>query len=197
MLYKKRGLCPVFFLLVNFGWAYLSHSRAYPILSVSMRTMKPLYLLVLLGIGSIGWAQAEIYKHVDADGNVTYTSTPMRGAKKLDLSPPLSSSPSRSRPHNEAASADFPKVDNVTQKSRDDARHKILMDELAAEEKLLAEVRKSLKEAEANPETFSDASGKVQLTVKHNEKIRTLQEQVTQHEKNLDALRIELSSNRK
>ena len=158
--------------------------------------MKPLYLLMLLYAGSIGWAHAEIYKHVDAEGNVTYTSTPMRGAKKLELSSTPSSS-SQSRPRNEAASADFPRVDYATQRNRDDARHRILMDELAAEEKLLAEVRKSLKEAEANPETFSGADGKVRLTVRHSEKIRTLQEQVTQHEKNLDALRIELSSNRK
>lgn len=159
--------------------------------------MKPLYLLMLLYAGHIGWAQAEIYKHVDAEGNVTYTSTPMKGAKKLDISSTSSSSPSQSRPRSEAASADFPKVDHATQKNRDDMRHKILMDELAVEEKLLAEVRKSLKEAEANPETFSDADGKARLTVKHSEKIRTLQEQVSQHEKNLDALRIELSSNRK
>ncbi|MDH4285572.1 MAG: DUF4124 domain-containing protein [Gallionellaceae bacterium] len=159
--------------------------------------MKPFFLLILLCAGHTGWAQAEIYKHVDAEGNVTYTSTPMRGAKKLDISSTSSSSPSQSRPRNEAASADFPKVDNATQRNRDDARHRILMDELATEEKLLAEVRKSLKEAEANPETFSGADGKAQLTLKHSEKIRTLQQQVTQHEKNLDALRIELSSNRK
>ena len=159
--------------------------------------MKPLYLLALLYAGPIGWAQAEIYKHVDAEGNVTYTSTPMRGAKKLDISSTSSSSPSQSRPRSEAASNDFPKVDHSTQKNRDDMRHRILLDELAAEEKLLSEVRKNLKEAEANPETFSGADGKARLTVKHSEKIRALQEQVTQHEKNLDALRIELSSNRK
>ena len=159
--------------------------------------MKPFFLLILLCTGHTGWAQAEIYKHVDAEGNVTYTSTPMRGAKKLDISSTSSSSPSQSRPRNEAASADFPKVDYTTQRNRDDARHRILLDELAAEEKLLVEARRNLKEAEVNPETFSGADGKVRLTVKHSEKIRTLQEHITQHEKNLDALRIELSSNRK
>lgn len=162
-----------------------------------MLTMKSLNLLMLVFAGHIGWAQAEIYKHVDAEGNVTYTSNPIRGARKLDITSKSSSSTYRPPPRNEAAAADFPKVDHATQKNRDDMRHKILMDELAAEEKLLTEVRKSLENTQQNPETFLDADGKTRLTEKHNKKIKTLQEQITQHEKNLDALRVELSRNRK
>ncbi len=151
--------------------------------------MNPRYLFVLLCAGHIGWAQAEIYKHVDSEGNVTYTSTPMRGAKKLDLAPPLASPPSSyaSRPRSEAGHADFPKVDSATQKSRDGARHKILIDELAAEEKLLVEARQNLKDAGAGPEALSGKNAK------HSEIIKSLQEQVSLHEMNVGALKIELS----
>lgn len=148
--------------------------------------MKLRYFFALLCTSHIGWAHAEIYKHVDSEGNVTYTSTPMRGAKKLDLAPPLAS-PSSSRPRSEVGQADFPKVDSATQKSRDWARHKILLGELAAEEKLLGEARQSLKEAEASPEALSGNNAK------HGEKIKSLQEQVLLHEMNVGALKIELS----
>lgn len=153
--------------------------------------MKPLYLLVLFCASHIGWVQAEIYKHTDSEGHVTYSSSPMKGAKKLDLAPPLAESPPPARPRNEAAHADFPKVDNATQKNRDSARHKILLDELAAEEKLLAEARKSLREAEESSEALS---GKARHDAAGSEKIRNLQEQVSLHEKNVGALKVELSS---
>lgn len=157
--------------------------------------MKPRYLFVLLCATHTGWAQAEIYKHTDSEGHVTYSSTPTRGAKKLDLAPPLTASSPSLRTRAEAGPTDFPKVDNATQKNRDGARHKILLDELAAEEKLLAEARKGLKDAEENPEALPGKDGKARHdTVKHDEKIKVLQEQVTLHEKNVGALKVELSS---
>lgn len=83
-------------------------------------------------------AHAEIYKHVDAEGRVTYSNVPMKGAVKLNLEP-LTTIPA-SRPKTSAASPPgFPKVDGDTQKKRDDTRRKILEEELEAEEKLLAE----------------------------------------------------------
>ncbi|MBI5659794.1 MAG: DUF4124 domain-containing protein [Nitrosomonadales bacterium] len=153
--------------------------------------MKPLYLLVLLCASHIGWARAEIYKHTDPEGHVTYSSSPMKGARKLDLAPPPSASAPPVQPRGEAARTDFPKVDNATQKSRDSARHKILSDELAAEEKLLAEARKSLRDAGENPAALS---GKARPGAAINdEKIKTLQELVSLHEKNVGALKVELS----
>ena len=147
--------------------------------------MKPCYLFVLLYAVNIGWVQAEIYKHVDAEGHVTYSSTPSKGAKKLGLEP--LAPPSRStrepssrapRARNNASPFDFPRVDSNTQRSRDSTRRKILADELATEEKLLAEARGSLKQGEAKPDG----------------KLRTLQEEVTLHEKNVSALKTELSN---
>ena len=156
--------------------------------------MKPGYLLVLVYAVHIGYAQAEIYKHVDADGHVTYSSVPMKGAKRLDLEPlPITQPPARAR--NEGSPSNFPKVDNNTQKNRDDTRRKILEDELSTEEKLLAEARKNLVEGEGNPEVYKGKDGKTFRNMdKYEEKIKTLQEQVTLHEKNIESLKSELTN---
>lgn len=144
--------------------------------------MKLHRLFVLLWLSCTGWAQAEIYKYVDAEGHVTYSSTPAKGAKKIDLGS-LKPAPPPERTRNYVSPSDFPKVDNATQKSRDNTRRKILEDELATEENLLADARQKLKDAEGNPET----PGK---------KVKTLQEQVLFHEKNVDALKSEIATNR-
>lgn len=155
--------------------------------------MKSCHLFVLLYAACLGCAQAEIYKHVDAEGHVTYSSTPMKGSKRLDLEPlPTVQPPARVR--TQASPSSFPKVDNSTQRNRDDARRKILSDELDTEEKLLAEARKNLKEGEESPEVFKGQDGKTYRNVaKYEEKLKTLQEQVTLHEKNIESLKSELS----
>jgi len=146
------------------------------------RFMKLSCLFVLLCIGSTGLAQAEIYKSIDSEGHVTYSSTPSRGAKKLGLEPlappSRSSRAPSSRARDNASPSDFPRVDSSTQRNRDRTRRKILADELAAEEKLLAEARLSLKQGEAKPDG----------------KMHALQEEVTLHEKNVSALKTELSN---
>ncbi len=153
--------------------------------------MKLRLLLVALYAGHVGWAQADIYKHVDADGHVTYSSTPTKGAKKLDLEP-LSTSPLlRAR---NPSPTDFPRVDNNTQRNRDDTRLKILEDELATEDKLLVGARHNLKAGEGNPEVSVGQDGKTYRNVaKYEEKIKSLQGQVMLHEKNIAALKTELS----
>ncbi len=155
---------------------------------VGLRFLKPRYLIVLLCMGCTGWAQAEIYKSIDAEGHVTYSSTPSKGAKKLGLEPlpaPSHSSHTPSshseRARNNASPSDFPRVDSSTQKSRDSTRRKILADELATEEKLLTEARVNLKQGD----------------VSHTEgKLHAQQEEVTLHEKNVSALKTELSNTR-
>lgn len=83
-------------------------------------------------------AHAEIFKHVDAQGRVTYSNVPMKGATKLNLEP-LNTVPATKPKASAPSPSGFPKVDGDTQKKRDDTRRKILEEELAAEEKLLAE----------------------------------------------------------
>jgi hypothetical protein len=134
--------------------------------------------------------QAEIYKAVDADGHVTYSSSPIKGGKKLNLEPLSTMLP----PGRAQSSGDFPRVDNATQKNRDDKRFMILQNELTNEEKLLAEAQQKLSEAEANPEVFKGQDGRTYRNVaKYQEKIKPLAEQVDLHQKNIDALKTELS----
>jgi hypothetical protein len=148
------------------------------------------YLLAVLCVCPL-LAQAEIYKAVDADGHVTYSSTPIKGGKKLNLEPlPTMLPPGKAT----SSSEDFPKVDSATQKNRDDTRYMILQNELTNEEKLLAEAKQNLAEAEANPEVFRGQDGKTYRNVaKYQEKIKPLTEQVDLHQKNIEALKTELS----
>jgi hypothetical protein len=135
-------------------------------------------------------AQAEIYKSVDADGHVTYSSTPIKGGKKLNLEP----LPTMLPPGKPSAHGDFPRVDSATQKSRDETRYTILQNELTSEEKLLTEAKQSLAEAEASPEVFKGKDGKTYRNVaKYDEKIKPLAAQVDLHQKNIEALKTELS----
>ena len=154
------------------------------------KTMNSRYLLLLLLACPLA-AQAEIYKHVDKDGHVTYSSSPIKGAKRIFLEPPSTySAPSQAR-RNEA---NFPKVDGATQRNRDDMRRQILEDELAAEQKLLDEAQRNLKDGQDNPEVYRGKDGKTYRNVaKYDEKVKTLTEELEIHQRNVEALKTELS----
>lgn len=154
--------------------------------------MKLRYVLAVLCVCP-SLVQAEIYKAVDTNGHVTYSSTPIKGGKKIILEPlPTMVPPGRVRPA--ASPEDFPKVDGETQKNRDDTRYMILQNELSAEEKLLEEANQNLHEGEANPEVFKGKDGKTHRnTEKYEEKIKPLAEQVELHQRNVEALKTELS----
>ncbi len=127
-------------------------------------------------------ASAEIYKYVDESGRVTYTNIPKKGAKKLDLDP-ISAAKTR---HN-TGPENFPKVDNQTQKKRDDLRKQILRDELTTEEKSLADAQKALQEGAAT--RLGDEARNYQ---KYLDRVAKLKENVSLHEKNIVALKREL-----
>jgi hypothetical protein len=70
--------------------------------------MKFGYLLALLCLVP-AWAHADIYKAVDADGHVTYSSAPLKGGKRVVVSPSApQAAPERARPT--STPAGFPKV---------------------------------------------------------------------------------------
>jgi hypothetical protein len=112
--------------------------------------MKLRSLLLLCGLCQAGWVHAEIYKRIDANGHVTYSSEPIKGSKKLQLAP-LPTMPPPPRLREQEGAADFPRVDSVTQKGRDNASRQILEDELASEERALAEARANLQTGAENP----------------------------------------------
>jgi len=151
--------------------------------------MKSGFIVMLLCLCSI--AQAEIYKHIDADGQVTYSSAPTKGAKKLNLGIPRK--PPTTRARNNPTPANFPKIDATTQKNRDSARYKILEDELASEIKLLGDAHQQLADSTANPELYTDSDGKTAPnSARHADKIKSLQRRIKLHEQNIEALRAEL-----
>lgn len=154
--------------------------------------MKLRYLFVLLCLGPASWAQAEIYKYVDSQGHVTYSSTPMKGSKKLNLEA-LPTMQSPGRPRSTGESEEFPSVNKETQRSRDDTRRKILEDELAAEQKLLDEARRNLQTAQDTPQVYHQNGKTFRNVVKYEESVKAAQEEVTLHENNIAALKTELS----
>ena len=156
------------------------------------------------------FAQAEIYKTIDANGNVTYSNVKLKGAKKLNLEPadtsfgtdssakPISSSgnaePKRSSTKN-ATPASFPKVDAGTQNQRDGKRKEILQGELDGEKMALGNAKKAYAEGESNPEVFKTKDGKTLRNVpKFEEKMRSLQADVDAHQRNIDLLTKEISA---
>jgi len=156
-------------------------------------------LVMLLGLGACLTAHAEIFKHVDADGHVTYSNVPMKGATRLNLEPSTSGNGkavnSGQRASSTATPAGFPRVDQGTQKERDGKRQDILNDELANERKALEDAKKNLAEGGENPETFKGKDGKTYRNVaKFDEKIQKLQEDVTLHQKNIELLEKELGN---
>ena len=157
------------------------------------------FLCLLAGAGFSLCVHAEIYKQVDANGHVTYSNIPSKGAIKLDIDPAPASAPAKGVGKTPGARTatppGFPRVDKNTQAQRDDKRRQVLQDELANERKALEEARKNYAEGEAKPEVFTTAGGKTNRNVaKFDEKMQGLQAQVSLHEKNIQLLEKELAS---
>ena len=148
------------------------------------------------------FAHAEIYKHVDAEGRITYSNVKIKGAKKLYLEPADTSfgnnsgSETKRAPSTRTATpASFPKVDAGTQNQRDGKRKEILQAELDTEKKALEEAKKAYAEGESNPEVFRTADGKTMRNVpKFQEKMKSLQANVDVHQRNIELLEKEIST---
>lgn len=147
-------------------------------------------------------AAAEICKYADPDGAVHYTNVaPEKGWKKLgctlggdDAPVQRSSSSGGSAARGSSASraspspANFPRVDAETQRGRDDLRRRVLAEELAGEEKLLAEAKNVY--AGGAPVPLPEEKADVE---KYRARIARLRQSVTLHEKNIEALKKELA----
>jgi len=152
------------------------------------------------------FAYAEIYKHVDSEGRVTYSNVKLKGAKKLDLEPAdtnFGGDNSASRreetraPQSKTATpASFPKVDAGTQNQRDSKRKDILLSELEAEKQALAQAKQAYIEGESKPEVYRGANGKTFRNVaKFDEKMKSLQADIDVHQRNIELLNKEISAN--
>lgn len=159
-------------------------------------------------------ALATVYKCVDDRGRTTYTNdrTLGRNCKPMSTDQPVSSvaplappadSGSRNTPAATGANA-FPSVSFEEQKARDDGRRGILEAELKNEEASLESARASLKEQEAlyppeernAPRRAADGTVVGPATIngaKRNARLQPFINQVELHERNIEALKREMS----
>lgn len=143
-------------------------------------------------------AHAVLCKYVDESGHVTYSDAPVKGTTKSGCfeAPPVPTPPpvpQAAKPVAPPATAvpppgGLPNVDPATQRKRDDSRRKILEDELAAEERALASARKALSDGEAT------RTGDERNNQRYLDRVQGLRDRVTQHERNVGALKQELSN---
>jgi hypothetical protein len=122
------------------------------------------------------WLAGDTYRCATESGAFSYFNVP--GSSGGGASTPKAPTP-----------AGFPRVDPETQKGRDGVRRKVLTDELATEEKLLAETRVAYADGAPTPlpEERADAE-------KYRARISRLRQSVTVHEKNIEALKKELAA---
>jgi hypothetical protein len=157
--------------------------------------------LFVLGLTHAVGAQAVLCKYVDGNGGITYSDSPVQGARMLSCfgaPPPPSTSPA-TVDHTKTApppatvrraspGGGLPSVDADTQKRRDDSRRKILEEELAIEETALAQARKDL--AGGQPiRTGDERSYQRDL-----DRAQQLKNRVSQHERNISAVKQELAN---
>jgi hypothetical protein len=165
--------------------------------------LRPAGILLALALAAPATAQSVVYRCVDKEGRVLYTDTSAGNCKVVDaiVSGAISTpAPTRapaatmrqggSRPPAAAAStpAAFPRVDNATQRARDDDRREILNEELRAEEKKLADLRREFNNGEP------ERQGNERNYAKYQERVIQMRENIGRAEKNIEALKREIAS---
>ena len=143
-------------------------------------------------------AQSEIFLCDDGHGSKEYKNTgTTKGCKRIDL-PGITTIPGLPRkPAAVVTTAavrpatsppDFPRVDGVTQKARDNDRRQILLDEMRTEEQKLADLKKEFNGGE--PERRGDERN----YAKYQERVASLKDELGRTEKNIDALKREIGN---
>ncbi len=156
-----------------------------------MRIQTPLLFCVLL-VPCI--AQAEIYKYIDENGQITFTDVYKKGSKRIDL-PPAPASLSlgggnklQKRASFQPSPSNFPRIDTATQQKRDDIRRQVLQDEVTAERKNAEEARRQLTLGERlQPgEKLSDST--------YSNRVKKLRATISEHEQNVSAIQREINN---
>jgi len=154
-----------------------------------MRQLRPLALSLALLAPPL--AHADVYKCVDAEGRTTYTNdrSLARNCKMLEQGQAVSSvpAPRQTAPATSTPSS-FPRVSADTQRARDNSRREVLEGELATEEKSLAAARQELSEQEAI------RTGDERNYQRVLERLKPYQDRVELHQRNIEALRREITN---
>lgn len=145
----------------------------------------------LLALASLP-VQAEIFKCTDAAGHVTYSNVSTKGCTKMNLEP-ISTIPTSKPAARTPTPAGFPRVEDNTQKARDNDRRKILEQEMATEQKNLEEAKKKLVDGEiARPEERMQGGAINQAKVQ--ERVQPIRDEIRLHERNVEAINKELQN---
>jgi hypothetical protein len=152
-----------------------------------------LVTVLLMLLFSATAVHAETCKFLDSEGHVIYSNTPNappKGAQKLKCFDTPASRPAAKPAASQPGSSDqekLPRIDEKTQKARDGDRRRILEQELADEQAKLADAKKQLAEQE------DQRVGGEKNYQKYLDRIQPFQAAVASHERNIEALRRELS----
>jgi len=142
-------------------------------------------------------AQSATYRCVDAGGRSTYTNVKeeMAGKKctvvsrEVSVVPAQKVAPQAAKAASGAAKTSGERVDQNTQRGRDDTRRKILQEELDAAEKRLSESRQKLAEQD------SMRTGEERLIPqKALDRVKPYRDEVERQEQNVSSLKRELSN---
>lgn len=150
----------------------------------------------VLVLAAAGAAHADIYKHVDEEGRITFTNIYRKGAVKVQTESgaeggaarPKAAAPA-AKPRPAAVSpGSFPRVSAQTQRQRDDDRRRILEHELTSENQLLEQARRALAEGKTvRPgDERNDYQGYIL-------RVQRLMEAVQLHEQNVLSIQQEIS----
>ncbi|MBX3616236.1 DUF4124 domain-containing protein [Nitrosomonas sp.] len=123
-------------------------------------------------------AGSTIYKHVDKDGNITFTNRPIPNAERISIASYSRNGDSQSKSQ---STPSLPRIKDSTQNERDTMRRKILEKELVTEEKLFADTQNSLDQIPVGTDTGNYA-----------EKVVQLKNKLFLHQRNISALKKEL-----
>ena len=161
-----------------------------------------LRLALVAGLAAHAGARADsvVYKCLDKNGRVEFTDINKPGCKVLDLpgyiaapapapraAPPVTMRQGTGRPPT-ASPVNFPRVDTATQRARDDDRRAILEDELRAEEKKLADLKRDFNNGEP------ERQGNEKNYAKYQERVAQMRDDIGRSEKNVEALKREISN---
>ena len=134
-------------------------------------------------------AQGGVFKCIDRDGNITYGNVgDVKGCKKIETETVNTAPFPRAAGAAPGKGANTASRGDGAQRARDTDRKRILQEELAAEEKRLADLKKEFNGGE--PERKGDEKN-YQKYLDRTEKVKA---DVTRSESNVESLRRELGS---
>lgn len=163
--------------------------------------MKRACTIMLAGTLSFGLSTActasGIHKLVDERGRVIFTNDPAKNTRQIQSSKSVSVAPSRRNGTSTESitvaitGSNYPRVSKLQQDQRDSKRRQILAQELANETRLLEDALKTIDLTQQKTDNY--LPGRPYFTSDHFD-ILQLRNQAAAHERNIEALKMELNN---